>query len=202
MKYFPDTLSKVNFDSIKFEECIDSVYVQPKRITYIENGKKKIWDIINSHDSVSILLYHQDFDSFVIVRQFRPAIYLKNQDGYTYELCAGLIDKEGKSIEQIATEEILEECGYQINPQRLHKIITFYTSTGISGSKQTIFFAIITQKDKLTQGGGIDDECIEVLFLSLKNAKQFINDDSIIKTSGLVYAIKWYLDNFTKEIKC
>lgn len=31
-----------------------------------------------------------------------------------YELCAGLIDKGAKSQEQIAAEEIAEECGYQV----------------------------------------------------------------------------------------
>lgn len=31
--------------------------------------------------------------------------------GFTYELCAGLIDKEGKTLEEITSEEIHEECG-------------------------------------------------------------------------------------------
>ncbi|MDO7252922.1 NUDIX domain-containing protein [Helicobacter cappadocius] len=196
MKYFSDVDSKVDFKSICFEECLDSNYIKPARMTYIENGKKKVWDIINSYDSVSILLYNQEIDSFLIVRQFRPAVYANNQDGYTYELCAGLIDKEGKSLEQIASEEIFEECGYDVKASDLKKIGSFFASTGISGSKQTIFFATISQENRINGGGGIDDECIDVLFLPLKEAQNFIDDDSIAKTPALAYAIKWYMDKF------
>ncbi|PAF53537.1 NUDIX hydrolase [Helicobacter sp. 13S00482-2] len=199
MKYFPTVDSKVDFKSIHFEECINSDYIKPTRMKYIENGKKKVWDIIDSHDSVSIILYHQDFDSFLIVRQFRPAVYAKNQDGYTYELCAGLVDKKDKTIEQIASEEIFEECGYNVKVNDLKKIGSFFASTGISGSKQTIFFATITEENKLTMGGGIDDECIDVLFLPLSKAQEFINDESIAKTPALAYAIKWYMDQSKKE---
>ncbi|PAF49963.1 NUDIX hydrolase [Helicobacter sp. 12S02232-10] len=198
MKYFPEFRSKVDFNSIKFEECVDSPYIKPKRMSYVENGKKKNWDIVASHDSVSILLYHLEFDGFLIVRQFRPAVYFKNGEGYTYELCAGLVDKEGKSLEQIASEEVLEECGYQVDASSLQKLTVFYASTGMSGSKQTIFFATITEQNKVSQGGGIDDECIDVLFLPSQKAKDFIDDNDVAKTSGLSYAIRWYMDNFLR----
>lgn len=60
----------------------------------------------------------------LMVRQFRPALYaalLRKSiqesspppalaAGFTCELCAGLVDKE-KSLQQIAKEEIYEECG-------------------------------------------------------------------------------------------
>lgn len=196
MKYFSDVNSKVDFDSICFEKCVESNYIKPARMLYVENGKKKIWDIIKSYDSVSILLYHLEFDSFLIVRQFRPAVYANNQDGYTYELCAGLVDKEGKTLEEIASEEVFEECGYQVRSDELKKIGVFYSSTGVSGSKQTIFFATISEKNKLNEGGGIDDECIDVLFLPSKKVQDFIDDESIAKTSGLGYALKWYRDKF------
>lgn len=41
--------------------------------------------------------------------------------GFTYELCAGIIDKE-KPVADIATEELLEECGYQVNADCLEEI--------------------------------------------------------------------------------
>ncbi|PAF48536.1 NUDIX hydrolase [Helicobacter sp. 12S02634-8] len=201
MDYFPKICSKVDFDSMYFEPCEHSVYIKPKRIHYRENGKDKVWDIVSSHDSVSILLYHLEFDSFLVVRQFRPAVYLSNQDGYTYELCAGLVDKEGKSLEEIASEEVLEECGYGVEALKIQKIATFYTSTGISGSRQTLFFASISEKDKRTAGGGIDDECIEVLFLPVSRAFEFINDEKMAKTTGLSYAIIWYMDKFLQRNK-
>ena len=35
---------------------------------------------------------------------------------FTTELCAGIVDKS-KSLEEIACEEVLEECGYNVRPQ-------------------------------------------------------------------------------------
>lgn len=42
---------------------------------YNEENTKKTWDIIKSLDSVAVLLYEKESDCFVIVKQFRPAIY-------------------------------------------------------------------------------------------------------------------------------
>lgn len=41
--------------------------------------------------------------------------------GVTLELCAGIIDKD-KSIEEIAREEVLEECGYDVPLKNLKQI--------------------------------------------------------------------------------
>jgi UDP-sugar diphosphatase len=90
-----------------------SEFVKPKRITYRQNGVPKIWDMVEVHDSVAIVLYHTSNDTLIVVKQFRPPVYLKNNDGYTYELCAGIVDKD-KSLVEIAHEEILEECGYHV----------------------------------------------------------------------------------------
>lgn len=61
------------------------------------------------HDSVSIVLYNTTRGKLIFVKQFRPAVYLASSfddpesqkrketsaSGYTLELCAGIIDKEG-----------------------------------------------------------------------------------------------------------
>ena len=44
--------------------------------------------------------------------------------GITLELCAGIVDKK-KSLAEIAVEEILEECGYKVDPEKLEYIIQF-----------------------------------------------------------------------------
>ncbi|OBV29809.1 hypothetical protein BKN38_01520 [Helicobacter sp. CLO-3] len=171
------------------DACKDSRFIKPLRLHYKQDGVAKNWDIIHSHDSVSVMLYESDLDAFVIVKQFRPAVYMRNHDGYVYELCAGLVDKPKKTLEQIAVEEVFEECGYEIAPNRLEKIATFYTSVGISGAKQTIYFAQVDKRDKRALGGGIDDENIEVLYLKRKLAMAFIEDESYPKTPALAFGI-------------
>jgi UDP-sugar diphosphatase len=44
--------------------------------------------------------------------------------GFTLELCAGIVDKN-KSLEEIACEEVQEECGYTVKASDLQKIIQY-----------------------------------------------------------------------------
>jgi len=98
-----------------------SKFLKPVSAFYSMDGKSKRWDLVESLPSVAVALYHADLDSLVVVRQFRPAVYaaacreanvsLPVEQGFTYELCAGLKDKQGKSEEDVTSEEIEEECG-------------------------------------------------------------------------------------------
>lgn len=40
-----------------------------------QTGKQRRWDVIEAHSSVAVVLYHRDLDAFLLVRQFRPAVY-------------------------------------------------------------------------------------------------------------------------------
>lgn len=42
----------------------------------------------------------------------------------TLELCAGIVDKS-KSLREIAQEEVLEECGYNVPLERIEQIMTY-----------------------------------------------------------------------------
>jgi len=111
----------------------------------------------------------------------------------TVELCAGIVDKE-LTLAQIAQEEVEEECGYKVSVDSLEKITSFHTSVGFAGSKQTLYYVEVDDSMKVSEGGGIDDEQIEVLYLPTKEAKAFIFDESIAKTPGIMYAFMWWFD--------
>ena len=185
---------------LKIEACAESLYIKPKSMHYVQNGQKKRWDIVDTHDSVAILLYHKTKDSFVFVRQFRPSIFLKNNDGFTYELCAGIIDKD-KSVAQIAKEEILEETGYDVPLEKLEKVSSFYTAVGFAGGRQTLFFTCIDEDMKIDEGGGIEDEAIEVIYLPRNEAVTFMFDESIATTSGLMFALMWFFKEKEETLK-
>ncbi|WP_104697061.1 MULTISPECIES: NUDIX domain-containing protein [unclassified Helicobacter] len=192
MKYFKKPSIKVDFSTISYGPLKNPSYIQLASMSFKENGKNKKWEIARTSDSVCIVLFDTDRKSFVIVRQFRPAVFYQNQeDGYTYELCAGLVDKD-KSLEVIACEEVFEECGYKISPQDLYFIGSFFSSTGVNGNKQFIYFANVNEKCKISTGGGIEDECIEVLYLPLQDSLSFIFDQQIQKTTSLFLGIHWY----------
>lgn len=179
---------------LKMEPLEDPKFVKPQKLIFEKDGKIREWEVVDTHDSVAVLIYHTEKDAFVLVKQFRPAVYLKNDDGMTIELCAGLADKD-KSLKQITKEEIFEECGYDVPQENIEKITSFYTAVGFAGGQQTLFFAKIDESMKVNDGGGVDDEEIEVVFIPVKQAKSFIFDASIAKTPGLMYAFMWYLEN-------
>ncbi|MDD3324768.1 MAG: NUDIX domain-containing protein [Sulfurospirillaceae bacterium] len=182
---------------IKIKECLNSKYIKPKSMFYVQNSIEKRWDLVDTHDSVAILLYHQMRDCFVFVKQFRPSIYLKNKDGFTYELCAGLVDKN-KSLIEIAKEEILEETGYDVPLNKIEKISSFYTSVGFAGGCQTLYFAVLDDSMQVSEGGGIDNEAIEVIYLKKEDALAFMFDEGIATTSGLMFALMWYFKTYEK----
>ena len=183
-----------NIKFLRLVDCKESDFVQPKSMFYIQNGVEKRWDIIDAHDSVSILLYHKDLDSFVFVKQFRPSIYLKNNDGFTYELCAGLVDKN-TTLAQIAKEEIDEECGFDVPVESIEKITSFYTNVGVSGGCQHLYYAKINDSMKIHEGGGIHDEQIELMYLPIEEYKEFMYDETKAKTPGLMFAFMWFMEN-------
>lgn len=181
-------------DDVKIGPCEESKYLRTSRVHYTQKGLQKAWDLVEVHDSVAIVLFHQDYNAFVVVRQFRPPVYLKNNDGFTYELCAGIVDKE-KSLLEIAHEEILEECGFHVPLEKIEKITSFYTAVGFAGSHQTLYFATVDESMRINTGGGVDTEDIEVIYVSLEEARIFVLDETKAKTPGLMFGFGWFLEN-------
>ena len=187
-------------EDLRISPLKETNYIKPLKVNFTLNGIKKSWEAVRSHDSVAVLLYHQEKRAFLFVKQFRIPVYLNdNNIKYTYELCAGLVDKD-KSIEEIAIEEIDEECGYKVELENLQKITSFFTNVGISGAKQYLFFATICENQKLHSGGGINDEQIELYFLNVDDIDNFIFDETKAKTPGLIFSLYWFLKN-QKELE-
>ncbi len=177
------------------DQLTNPKFIKPIKINYTYNGKKKVWEAVVNNDSVSVLLYHKDKDALVIVKQLRvPVLYMNKTNGMMHELCAGLVDKD-KSIKQIAKEEVFEECGYDVPLENIQKISSFYTSVGMSGALQTLYYAQIDSSMKVNDGGGLDEEDIEVIYIPLKEAKKFMFDESYQKTPGLMLGFYWFFDN-------
>lgn len=184
-----------------------SPYVQPASIMYELDGKERRWDIIKAHPSVGVVLYHSGQDAFVLVRQFRPAVYAARcrdaaergapappkDAGFTFELCAGLVDKGGKSLQQITAEEIEEECGYRLPAERLRSVGAAISSSGTTGAEHFIYFGVVDESMRVNAGGGIDGhgEAIEVLALPFDAAPAFVLDSSQPKSPGLMFGLLW-----------
>lgn len=176
------------------EELVEPKYVKPFLVKYKENGIEKNWEVVEVHDSVAILLYDEAKRELLLVKQMRPAIFLQDGIGVTYELCAGILDKEKSSVE-IASEEIEEETGYKVEPEEIRRITKFYTSVGFAGSRQELFFAKIDDSKKMHRGGGVEGENIELFYLDVEEIENFILDEAKIKTPGLLFALTYFKSN-------
>jgi len=177
-------------------ELQNPLFVKPIKINYTQKSQKKVWEAVISHNSVSTLLWHKGKNSFVLVKQLRPAILQADgtNDGFTYELCAGIIDKNSSDI-QIAKEEIFEECGYDVPVENLERVTKFYPAVGITGAYQKLYYAEIDESMKVNEGGGLHEEEIEVIYLPLKDAKEFMFDESKKKAPGLMLVFYWFFEN-------
>jgi len=184
---------KNHIKNFKLEPLKEAKFVKTALATYQQNGISKAWEVVESHDSVAILIYHKEENSFILVKQFRPPVYNRNGDGMTIEMCAGIIDKE-KSLAQIAKEEIEEECGYNVPLASIERITKVLSAVGTSGSTQVIYYTEIDESMKVSEGGGVEDEYIEVIKLPISEAKSFMYDESIGKTVGLMFAFMWWFD--------
>lgn len=182
--------------NFKLSPLIEPKFIFASLASYTQDGKDKSWELVNATDSVAILLYHETKKSFVMVRQFRPAIYAHGDaTGMTLELCAGIVDKD-LSLEQIVIEEVYEECGFKIEIENLIRVASFHTSVGFAGSKQTLYYAQIDDCMKINEGGGIDDEMIEVVYISIDEAMCLAHNENIIKTPGLLYSLAWWQNRY------
>ena len=195
-----------------------SAFVKPLSIYFHLDGNKRRWDAVQSHASVAVLLYHTTKKAFILVRQFRPAVYatalrvakeveeeggdsssvavvVPATAGFTFELCAGIVDKRGLSLAEIAHEEILEETGYFVPVEKIKKVTSFLSAVGISGSRQTIFAAKLDDSmlaDKQDGvGGGLahHGEAIEVVALPATAVDAFLMDESLGKSAGMMFAL-------------
>ena len=69
---------------------------------------------------------------------------------------------------------------------------------GFAGGRQTLYYAQLDDSMKISEGGGIEDENIEVIYLKREKTLEFMFDESIATTSGLMFALMWYFRTFEK----
>ncbi len=182
-------------ENFKLNSLESGNFIKPYSATFTLNGDKRSWELVKANDSVAVLIYNADSESFVTVRQFRPPLFANNSgvDGVTLELCAGIVDKD-LTLEEIAAEEVIEETGFKVDAKSLEKITSFYTAVGFAGPKQHLYYTEVDESCRVTSGGGVaGEELIEVVEIPTESARELMFDESIPKTPGLLFAFEWFL---------
>ncbi|XP_068683565.1 uridine diphosphate glucose pyrophosphatase NUDT14-like isoform X3 [Montipora foliosa] len=66
----------LDITGMRVEPCVDSRFIKTSRVVFKQNGRERKWDYVKVHDSVSALLFNTTRQAFVLVKQFRPAVYM------------------------------------------------------------------------------------------------------------------------------
>ena len=132
-------------------------------------GQRRL--VFERGNAVAVLLLNVDMKSVVLVEQFRAAVLVGRRrddrsttDGWIIETVAGAIEAN-ETPQAAAIRETFEETGYQIRELRL--ISKFFTSPGGVSERVFLYFAKVTDTDRIGKGGGVDDEDIKVVQLAI-----------------------------------
>jgi len=179
----------------------DSIWIKPGRLHYLESDVEKQVDIIKTIDGVVVLLYNKSREKLIFVRQFRGAVYqgiysagssamakgeanlekFPPEMGVTLELCGGAVDKD-ISLKEIAKEEVLEECGYEVPTESLQHVFDYRSGIGTSSSAMTLYYCEVCDGQKVSEGGGVDAENIQVLEMSVEESRKLVQTGA--RTNG------------------
>jgi len=128
-------------------------------------GQRRL--VFERGDAVGVLLLNVESKSVVLVEQFRMAALVGRRrddrsttDGWITETVAGVIDAN-ETPEAAAIREAFEETGYQI--RELQLIGRFFSSPGGTSERIFLYFAEVTDANRIGNGGGIDDEDIKIV---------------------------------------
>lgn len=177
----------LNITVIKDKILSDNYFIL-RNITYdltqrngdVVQHKREVYDRGNG---ATVLLYNRQKQSVVLVRQFRVATWVNgNLDGMLIETCAGLLDDD--EPEACIRKEAIEETGYQVSNVR--KVFQLYMSPG--GVTEIVHFFIAEYDERLRQnnGGGVEDEDIDVLELPFAQAIEMIRSGEICDGKTLI----------------
>jgi nudix-type nucleoside diphosphatase (YffH/AdpP family) len=123
--------------------------------------------IFERGDSVAVLLYNPNTNAVVMVNQFKvPSLAARRRDnpattdGWITEAIAGMID-QNETPEEAIIRETMEETGYKIHDPT--PICKFFSSPGGTSERIFLYFAQVSEADRIGEGGGLAGEDIRVV---------------------------------------
>jgi len=78
---------------------------------------------------------------------------------------------------------------------------TFRASIGTGGAKMALFYAEVSDSDRVSSGGGVasEGEMIEVVELSVAEVKTYLQEPDINSPTFTLYGLQWFLLNKNRQ---
>jgi len=169
-----------HIEVLKTEVLSDNRYVL-RKVTFRLRKRDGSWETQSREaydrgNGATILLYDRTRRTVVLTRQFRLPTYVNgNASGMLIEACAGLLDHDDP--ETAIAREAFEETGYEIRSPR--KVMQAYMSPGSVTEILHFFVAEYSRGQRRNDGGGVEEENIEVMELSFDEALRGIASGDI-----------------------
>jgi len=170
------------------------------------NDQVKKWEVVSRKafpkcitgafdppDAVVIVPFHKDAKKLVVIREYRVALA-----GYEYALPAGLID-EGENIETTARRELYEETGLEL-AEILKISPTLYGTAGMTDENFVMVYCDC--EGTVSASGNEGTETIETFLVSLKEAKNLLNDTQTKFDVKLWLELTRFVDNGWRFGRC
>jgi nudix-type nucleoside diphosphatase (YffH/AdpP family) len=143
------------------------------------NKKKVSRERVLREDAAAVLVYNSETKKVILTKQFRFAIASKIREDIL-EIVAGKIEG-GKSAEETAIKEVEEETGYKPRKENLKFLLSCFSTPGYSSECFHVYYAKVTNADKVSEGGGLKEESefIQVIELELEDFRSRIQKAEI-----------------------
>ena len=179
-----DDIFKIQRALLQFEKFDGTLSAEVQRLNF-DRGH-----------SAAILLYDPAKNEFVFVEQFRYPAYANDEDnGWTLEIIAGIVE-QGETPLEVVKREAIEETGYEAT--EVEYLCEFYPSPGGSSECIFVFFGILGEK--VSAGGGLANEAEDTLLVGIP-AKQVYDklEKGFFKDAKTLIAIQYIKERIMKH---
>ncbi len=119
-------------------------------------GDEKTRYVVRRGDSVGVVALCNESRRVILIRQFRFPALRKGEDGYLWEIPAGMV-RRGENPASTAERELFEETG--LRPLEIKPLVSFFLSPGALDEKIHIFLALVPEcGGKIVTGNEEEDE--------------------------------------------
>lgn len=164
-----------------------------------ENGSIETTRIcLERGDSVAVLIYEKDTDSFLFTKQFRYPSARRNSP-WMLELVAGSVE-EGENPIDCAQREIEEEIGYETI--ELELITTYFPSPGGCSEQIHLYYTEVNSSQKTLKGGGAvkEKEDIELVKIPKDKVRELLTNGTLNNSISII-GIQWFIINSPNNLK-
>jgi ADP-ribose pyrophosphatase len=143
-----------NGPEIKETKVVYDGYFKVKEHTIVDGDVEYTREVFDRGNAVAGIVFDTVKEKYLFVKQYRPGA-----EGDMIEVVAGTLDIPGERPEEALKREIVEEMGYKVD--LINHLKDFYVSPGGCSEVCSLFYVEVSEK--VAEGGGIDNENIEVI---------------------------------------